>query len=152
MSAQSQAMSNDYQRNVSTRNELLNELNARRRDRIDNIRKSGVTLLGIIEQLRDRETRRIQGEHLELVRMAKEKQKTEWRKVNAFPDGTKDYILLDDMIKEIKDDERTEDVGSTGHDVQGGESEGDKPSDRIEPELDKRISHKGGVSIPKERD
>lgn len=93
--AQTQAMTNDYQKNVELRNKLLNELNARRRDRIDNIKKSGTTFIGIVASLRDRQIRDLQGQHMELVRLAKEKKKNEWRKPTLFPDGSKDCILLD---------------------------------------------------------
>lgn len=100
--AQSQIMSNDYQKNVSLKNNLLSELNARRRDRVDQITKRGTTFLGLVESLRDREVRENQGRHMELVRMAKEKKRSEWRNPITFADGTQDCVLMDEhsIIKE----------------------------------------------------
>jgi CheY-like chemotaxis protein len=96
MAAVSGAMTNDYQKNVNTKNGLLNELNARRKDRVDQLKKSTTTFLGLVESLRQREIREHQGRHIELVRIAKEKKKSEWRKPNKFPDGSLDCLLLDD--------------------------------------------------------
>jgi hypothetical protein len=96
MHAQAQIMTNDYQKNVDSRNRLLDQLNARRKDRIDQIKKSNTTFVGLIEAFRDRQTREEYGKHMELVRLAKEKKKSEWRKPNVFPDGTKDSILMDE--------------------------------------------------------
>lgn len=111
MSGQSQAMSVDYQKNVNLKNNLLNELNARRRDRVDQITKRGTTFLGLIESLRERENREKQGRHLELIRLAKDYKKTEWRKPNVFPDGARDCVLLDeDSIIPTQDVVRMEDL------------------------------------------
>lgn len=95
MAAQSSAMTNDYQKNQEARNKLFENLNGRRKDRIDQLKKSGVTFAGIVQALRDRETRAIQGKHMELVKMAKDKKTTEFRKPIIFPDGSKSPILLD---------------------------------------------------------
>jgi CheY-like chemotaxis protein len=94
--AQSQVMSNDYQKNVALKNNLLNELNARRRDRVDQITKRGTTFLGLVESFREREMRENQGRHTELVRMAKEKKRSEWRKPTTFADATQDCVLMDE--------------------------------------------------------
>src|SRR5690606_25192308 len=94
--AQSHAMANDYQKNIDVKNKLLNELNARRRDRVDQITKKGTTFLGIVEDLRDRAVREHQGRHLELVRLAKENKKNLWRKPIKFADSTTDCILMDE--------------------------------------------------------
>jgi hypothetical protein len=94
--AQSQVMSNDYQKNVGLKNSLLNELNARRRDRVDQITKRGTTFLGLVESLRDRDMRENQGRHMELVRMSKEKKRSEWRKPITFADSTQDCVLMDE--------------------------------------------------------
>jgi CheY-like chemotaxis protein len=94
--AQSQAMSNDYQKNVDMRNRLLDGLNCRRKDRIDQIKKGGTTFIGLVEALRDRQLREVQGRHIELVRLAKEKKKNEWNKSTKFPDGSIDCILMDE--------------------------------------------------------
>jgi hypothetical protein len=96
MSAQSNAMSNDYQKNVDGKNKLLNELNARRRDRVEQISKRGTTFIGLVEAMRDREMRETQGRHMELVRLAKQKKISEWREPTSFADGTKDCILMDE--------------------------------------------------------
>lgn len=96
MGAQSNAMSIDLQKNIELRNKILSELNARRRDRIDQIKKSGTTFMGLIASFREREIREQQGKHMELVRLAKEKKKKEWRQPSVFPDRSKDCVLLDE--------------------------------------------------------
>jgi CheY-like chemotaxis protein len=95
MHGQSQGMANDYQKNVELRNKLLDELNARRKDRIDQIKKGNTTFLGLIQAFRDKETRESQGRHMELMRLAKQKKLSEWRKPTIFPDGSKDCVLMD---------------------------------------------------------
>lgn len=106
MAAQSSAMTNDYQKNQEARNKLFENLNGRRKDRIDQLKKSGVTFAGIVQALRDRETRAIQGKHMELVKMAKEKKTAEFRKPIIFPDGSKSPILLDSESVLDKENER----------------------------------------------
>lgn len=96
MNGVSGAMSNDYQKNVNLRSELLANLNSRRKDRVDQLRKAGTTFSGLVMGLRDRQTREVQGRHMELVRMAKEKKKAEWRKPIKFLDSVDDCILMDD--------------------------------------------------------
>jgi hypothetical protein len=113
MSAQSHAMSSDYQKNVDLKNRLLNELNARRRDRVDQLKKSGTTFLSLVESLRERETREQQGRHIELVRLAKEKKRADWRQPTKFPDGTDDCVLMDEeSILPTKDVVRLSEMGS----------------------------------------
>lgn len=97
MQSASSNMSDQYQKNVDTKNKLLNELNARRRDRIDQISKKHTTFLGLVQDIRDKAIKDAQGRHLELVRLAKEKKKAEWRKLAMFPDGSRDSILLDEF-------------------------------------------------------
>lgn len=106
MASISSAMTNDYHKNLEVRNKLLESLNGRRRDRIEQLKKSGVTFAGIVQALRDRETRNIQGRHMELVKMATEKKMNEFRKPIIFPDGSKSPILLDDMSVLDKTNER----------------------------------------------
>ncbi len=96
MNGQAKAMSVDYQRNLELRTKLLGELNARRKDRIDQITKRDKTFLGLIQEFRNREVREVQGRRMELMRMAKEKKKDEWHKPVDYIDGTKDCILLDE--------------------------------------------------------
>lgn len=96
MYSMAQGMSTEYQKNVDLRNQLLNELNARRRDRIDQIKKGSTTFIGLVQQFRDREMRETHGRNLELVKMAKEKKLNEWRVPKLLPDGSRDCILLDD--------------------------------------------------------
>lgn len=106
MASISSAMTNDYHKNLDVRNKLLESLNGRRRDRIEQLKKSGVTFAGIVQALRDRETRNIQGRHMELVKMATEKKMNEFRKPIIFPDGSKSPILLDDMSVLDSENER----------------------------------------------
>ena len=96
MNAEAKSMSIDYQRNLDLRMKLLGELNARRKDRVDQLTKRGTTFLGLIESFRERKIREEQGRNMELFKMAKEKKKKEWRKPIRFPDGTEDCILMDD--------------------------------------------------------
>ncbi len=83
---------------------LLGELNARRKDRVDQISKRGTTFLSMVQEFRDRKIRENQGRHMELVRLAKEKKKREWRKPTVFPDGTLDCVLLDSESELPKSD------------------------------------------------
>lgn len=95
MAAQSNGMTSDYEKNVKIRNDILAELNARRSDRIDQLKRTGTTFAGLVQAFRDRAIRDAQGKQLELIRMAKEKKSNDWRKVNKFPDGSKDSFLFD---------------------------------------------------------
>lgn len=104
LGAQSQAMSQDYQKNVDTKNKLLEHLNSRRVDRLDQIQKGSTTFIGLVEKLQNRDLREKEGRHMELLRLAKEKKKDEWRKVIQFPSGEKDTILLDDESQDIEQD------------------------------------------------
>ena len=96
MSSVSKQMSKDHQEFVNTKNKLLNELNARRKDRVEQIRKAGNTFLSMVQAFQDEEIKEQQGKHAELVRQAKERKKDIWRQKNTFPDGTSDNILLDE--------------------------------------------------------
>jgi CheY-like chemotaxis protein len=96
MSAASQGMSIDYQKNVNVKNDLLDQLNARRRDRVDQIAKRGTTFLSLVEAFREKEIRDKQARHMELVRIAKEKKREDWRQPHMFPDGVKDCVLMDE--------------------------------------------------------
>lgn len=96
ISAQTQAMSNDYQRNIDTKNKLLGELNGRRKDRIDQIKKGGTTFIGLVESFRERDRREREGRHMELVRIAREEKKNRWRQPTTYPDATKDCVLMDE--------------------------------------------------------
>ncbi len=96
MSAQSNAMARDYQNFVDMKNKILEHLNGRRKDRLHQIEKSKTTFIGLVEALQDQEVRRAQGKHLELLKRAKDKKAKEWRRSdNTFPDGSRDFILLD---------------------------------------------------------
>ena len=97
MAAQSNQMTSDHLRNVELRNKLLQDLSARRRDRVDEIDKSKNTFLGLVKAFEDEKVRESQGRHAELVRLAKDKKLDEWRGENIFPDGSRDSIILDDQ-------------------------------------------------------
>lgn len=96
MNAQAKNIRMDYDKNVEMKNKLLDELNARRKDRVDQLSKKGTTFLSLMQEFRDRQTREKQGKHMELARLAKEKKKDKWRKPNRFPDGSIDCVLLDE--------------------------------------------------------
>ncbi len=105
LGGQSEAMAINYQKNVDTKNKLLEHLNSRRVDRLDQIKRSGTTFVGMVEAFQKRELREKEGRHLELVRLAKEKKKNEWRQVSQFPDGQKDCILLDEFSEQVEQNE-----------------------------------------------
>jgi len=96
LSSQSQGMVNDYGKNQESRNKLLDNLNARRRDRIDQIQKSGISFIDMIKALNDKTTKEDQGKYLELLKESKNSKKEKWRKPALFPDGSKDCVLLDE--------------------------------------------------------
>ena len=113
LSAQSSAMVIDYQKNVDLKNKILSELNARRRDRVDQLTNKGTTFIGLIESFRERETREKEGKYMELLNLSREKKKAIWRKPNVFPDGSKDSILLDEnSIVEERQFVSKDDLGS----------------------------------------
>lgn len=93
--SQSQAMTNEYQKNVESRNKILSELNARRRDRIDQIKKGNTTFVGLVENLRNDEMRSVEGRYAELLKIAQQKLEKQWRHPARFPDGSKDCIVMD---------------------------------------------------------
>lgn len=102
MHGQSEAMGNSWQKSEDMKNKILSELNARRKDRVEQIGKRGSTFLGLVQQFRERETRETQGRHIELLKLAKEKKTQEWNKVMTFPDGTKDCILMNENAQLTK--------------------------------------------------
>jgi len=96
MSSQSQGMVNDYGKNQDARNKLLDNLNARRRDRIDQIQKSGLSFIEMMKMMNENKIKEEQGQYIEMLKMSKDKKKELWRDPGLFPDGTKDCVLLDD--------------------------------------------------------
>jgi len=89
-------MSNDYQKNVELRRKITGDLNARRRDRSDQLKNIGSTFLGLVNAFNDKKVREIQGRHMEMLKLAGEKKMGEWRQPMRFADGAMDCILLDD--------------------------------------------------------
>lgn len=89
------AMSKDYQSNVELRRKIMEDLNARRRDRAEEIKKTGTNFLSMLEAYRNNEVRKTQGRHMELLKIARENKMAKWRGENVYPDGSKDSILLD---------------------------------------------------------
>jgi hypothetical protein len=67
MNAQAKSIARDYQQNLEMRTKLLGELNARRKDRVDQILKRGTTFQGLVEEFRNAEVRKNQGRHMELL-------------------------------------------------------------------------------------
>lgn len=96
MAAASQAMTKDYKESVDLRRRILEDLHAKRKTRIDQLHQKGFTILQLIEDIKKNELRELKGREMELIRLAKEKKKGEWRKQHIFPDGAKDVILLDE--------------------------------------------------------
>lgn len=92
-----QSMSNDQMKNTDLRRRIMEDLNARRKDRAEDIKKTGSTFISLVEAFRDAKIRSAQDKHIELLKVARESKMKEWRKQTTFPDGTKDRILLDDV-------------------------------------------------------
>lgn len=140
MSGQSQIMSKDWQSFATLKNKILEELNARRKDRIDQLSSSKTTFLGLVEALRDKQVRAVQGNHAELLRIARETKKDNWRKPQVFPDGSSDPILIDDQtVIQIKDGKHAKVSTATNEttidrtDVLGGSTEGNDETDEHQP-------------------
>lgn len=95
-STSSQGMVNDYQKNQEARAKLLESLNTRRKDRVNQIKKSGTSFFDLIQTLDEPEYRDDQGYYLELMKVAKDGLKHDWRDPSLFPDGTKDAVLIDE--------------------------------------------------------
>lgn len=112
MSYQAKNMNNDHLNFIKMKNSMLAELNARRKDRIDAIRHSKTTFVGLVEMLQDQSVRDAQSKRLGLVKMSMKKKQDEFRKPTMFPDGTFDPILIDsetpmissqsDIIQDLK--------------------------------------------------
>lgn len=99
LAAASNAMSNDYQKTVDLRRRIIEDLNARRRDRVEQIQKVGSTFLSLVEAFKDDNVRKTQGKQMELMKLSRDKKLSEWRQASIFPDGAKDSILLDDKTE-----------------------------------------------------
>lgn len=105
LSGQVAAMTNDYQKNVDLKERLLENLDASRKDRTEQIKKGGTTFIGLVEMLRDRDNREKEGRYLELVRLSREAKAADWRKPKMFPDGKMDPLLLDSESEMPNSDE-----------------------------------------------
>lgn len=101
MSASSAQMANDHKKFVELKNSILDQLNARRKDRVDQIARSKTSFIGLIEALQIKSNRENQGKYAELLRIAKEKKKDEWRSPSLYPDGSTDNILLDSETPDL---------------------------------------------------
>lgn len=95
-SSQVQGMVNDYGKNQDARSKLLESLNTRRKDRVNQIKKSGTSFFDLIQAMDEPEYRDDQGYYLELMKLAKDGLKHDWREPALFPDGTKDAVLIDE--------------------------------------------------------
>lgn len=99
-SSASQGMVNDYGKNQEARAKLLESLNTRRKDRVNQIKKSGTSFFDLIQTLDEPQYRDEQGYYLELMKLAKDGLKHDWRDPALFPDGTKDAVLIDEHSTE----------------------------------------------------
>lgn len=97
MSEISRQLASDLHKNTELKEKLLENLHSRRKDRTDHLRKSANSWQAVIVAMEDREIRKVQGNYMELLRLAKEREKKRFRKEITFPDGSKDCILLDDQ-------------------------------------------------------
>lgn len=97
MSRSAGSMRSDYQANVKLRNDILEQLNARRADRVTELKKAGTTFLGLVSAFKDKTLREAHGRQMELVRLSKERKKNEFRRVEKFVDGSNDCVLIDDQ-------------------------------------------------------
>ena len=96
LSGQSKSMAKDHDQLVQQKNRLLGELHGRRKDRLDQIEKSGRTFASMVQAFHDEEVRQTQGRHAELVKMSRQKKQKDFRKKSSYPDGSVDNILLDE--------------------------------------------------------
>jgi hypothetical protein len=95
MASQASAMADLHHKFIDTKNKILEQLNARRRDRIEQIRSSRRSYIGLVEALQDSQIREAQAKRMELMKLAKEKKARSWRKPTTFPDGSRSPIILD---------------------------------------------------------
>jgi hypothetical protein len=95
MAGQAKSMGAEHLKLINAKNDILEQLNARRKDRIDHIKNTKTSFLGFVELLNNKEVRDIQMRRAELIRMAKDKKLKDWRSKNLFPDGTVDPYLID---------------------------------------------------------
>lgn len=95
MTKASQQISNDYVKLLSMKKSLLEDLNARRKDRLEQLTNSKTTFMGMVNALRETKVKNIQGNRIELIRQAKHHKKKAWNKPNTYCDGSRDIILYD---------------------------------------------------------
>lgn len=91
----SRALTEDYQKLLKAQSDILSDLNAKRRDRIDVIKSGKIKFHDLVQQFRDKELRKKEGRQIELIKMSKQKKDVEFRKPIRFPDGQLDCIVLD---------------------------------------------------------
>lgn len=101
-------MAKHYKESVELRNKMLGELHARRSDRIDQLKNRGITFIGVIEEIRQKDIRDRQSRYAELSRMAKEKKSEKLREPYTFLDGTREGILIDEKFKDTKNQDSSD--------------------------------------------
>jgi hypothetical protein len=75
---------------------MFTNLNATRRDRLDELKGGKATFFDLVGELQHSESERDrQGHFAELTKLASEDIKKEFRKPNEFPDGSSDPIIMD---------------------------------------------------------
>lgn len=115
-------MTKEYGETLDNKSGILQDLNAKRKDREDIIKKGGETFQGLIKKYRDDAIRSKEGRELELIRLAKEKKKDKYRHPTRFPDGSMDCVLLD------------KDSHIQSPDYRASEKEEDEPQEQTEIE------------------
>ena len=96
MSSACQQMSNDYNKLLASKNSILESLNARRKDRIDQLTNKKTTFAGLVEAIMQDDVKAIQGRHIALIKSSRENLKKKWTKPSVYCDGSSDIILYDD--------------------------------------------------------
>jgi len=93
-----------YDRLLSEMNAIYKNLNATRRDRLEEIKGGRESFLEIVSDIQaSAKERESQGKYAALTKIAADDILDEFRKEQVFPDGSKDCIILD-YKSEIRDD------------------------------------------------
>jgi hypothetical protein len=93
---QLKTVSDRYETLMKEHQKISTNLNATRKDRLDELKGGEATFLDLVGQLQHSEIERDrQGRFAELTKRASEDIKKEFRKPNEFPDGSSDPIIMD---------------------------------------------------------
>lgn len=115
-----------YDKYVAERQAIQKSLAATRRDRLEELRTTGVSFFQVVQELQTSEKARHQhGRYAELTRLASEEIQAEFRKPTEFPDGEQGPIILDDAAELDEEGEEDEPGDAEGSDHAGAVDAGD---------------------------